>query len=94
MAAPGRAVRSLLRMRPTSCIAKHPISRSRTRVCARTCTRSGDLIGETLRDQGGDEFFDLVEGDRLAAIARREATDGSSELQRRTAGRSRLPPRT
>ena len=28
----------------------------------------GDLIGETLRDQGGEEFFKLVEGDRLAAI--------------------------
>ena len=49
----------------------------------------GLLIGETLRDQGGDEFFDLVEGDRLAAIRRREAMDGSSgDLQRRTEGRS------
>ncbi len=49
----------------------------------------GALIGETLRDQGGDEFFKLVEGDRLAAIQRREggATDGG-ELQTRTAGRS------
>src|SRR5258708_37132625 len=28
----------------------------------------GALIGETLRDQGGEEFFKLVEGDRLAAI--------------------------
>ena len=27
----------------------------------------GALIGETLRDQGGEEFFNLVEGDRLAA---------------------------
>ena len=49
----------------------------------------GLLIGETLRDQGGDEFFDLVEGDRLAAIRRREAVDGSSgDLQRRMEGRS------
>ena len=32
----------------------------------------GALIGETLRDQGGEEFFTLVEGDRLAAIRRRE----------------------
>src|SRR4051794_15777569 len=49
----------------------------------------GKLIGETLRDQGGDEFFNLVEGDRLAAIERRE-TDGAgeSELARRTEGRS------
>ena len=28
----------------------------------------GTLIGETLRDQGGEELFNLVEGDRLAAI--------------------------
>ena len=33
----------------------------------------GALIGETLREQGGEEFFELVEGDRLAAIRRREA---------------------
>src|ERR1700736_5586491 len=32
----------------------------------------GSLIGETLRDQGGEELFELVEGDRLAAILRGE----------------------
>jgi phosphoenolpyruvate carboxylase len=55
----------------------------------------GELIGETLRDQGGDEFFKLVEGDRQAAILRREgmlAAAGAdrqpSELQVRTKGRS------
>src|SRR6266478_8207423 len=49
----------------------------------------GALIGETLRDQGGEEFFKLVEGDRLAAIQRREgdAADGA-ELQQRTMNRS------
>ena len=31
----------------------------------------GNLIGEILRDQGGEEFLALVEGDRRAAIARR-----------------------
>ncbi len=31
----------------------------------------GHLIGETLREQGGDELFELVEGDRLAALERR-----------------------
>ena len=31
----------------------------------------GTLIGEILRDQGGEELFSLVEGDRLAAIRRR-----------------------
>src|SRR5450432_1971536 len=35
----------------------------------------GGLIGETLRDQGGEEFFNLVEGDRLAALKRRRSND-------------------
>jgi phosphoenolpyruvate carboxylase len=49
----------------------------------------GGLIGEMLRDQGGDQFFGLVEGDRLAAIARREgAARGEAELQQRTLDRS------
>jgi phosphoenolpyruvate carboxylase len=49
----------------------------------------GTLIGETLRDQGGEEFFRLVEGDRLAAIQQREAdAAGGSELEERTMGRS------
>jgi phosphoenolpyruvate carboxylase len=48
----------------------------------------GGLIGETLRDQGGEEFFKLVEGDRLAAIRRREGdAEGAAELQARTQGR-------
>ena len=47
----------------------------------------GDLIGEILRDQGGEEFFDLVEGDRRAAIARREGGAAGEPLERRTAGR-------
>src|SRR5882762_9361522 len=52
----------------------------------------GALIGETLRDQGGEEFFKLVEGDRLAAIHRRDgdAAEGA-ELRQRTLGR---PPST
>ena len=49
----------------------------------------GDLIGEMLRDQGGEEFFTMVEGDRLAAIRRREGdAAGAAELQSRTIGRS------
>ena len=49
----------------------------------------GGLIGETLRDQGGEEFFKLVEGDRLAAILRRDGDiEGAAELQERTQGRS------
>jgi phosphoenolpyruvate carboxylase len=49
----------------------------------------GEVIGETLRDQGGDEFLELVEGDRLAAITQREgkATAGD-QLEDRTRGRS------
>jgi len=49
----------------------------------------GGLIGETLRDQGGEEFFKLVEGDRLAALLRRDGDlEGAAELQERTQGRS------
>jgi phosphoenolpyruvate carboxylase len=49
----------------------------------------GGLIGETLRDQGGEEFFKLVEGDRLAAILRRDGDlEGAADLQERTQGRS------
>ena len=36
----------------------------------------GGLVGEMLRDQGGDGFFDEVEGDRQVAIRRR---DGDSD---------------
>jgi phosphoenolpyruvate carboxylase len=49
----------------------------------------GGLIGETLRDQGGEEFFDLVEGDRVAALKRREGdAQGAADLRNRTTGRS------
>jgi phosphoenolpyruvate carboxylase len=49
----------------------------------------GGLIGETLRDQGGEELFKLVEGDRLAALNRREGgISGADDLQSRTEGRS------
>jgi len=48
----------------------------------------GAIVGETIRDQGGDKFFEIVEADRRAAIARREGTGaGDSELEGRTAGR-------
>jgi phosphoenolpyruvate carboxylase len=48
----------------------------------------GGLVGEVLRDQGGERFFDLVEGDRLAAIGRREGrAESAVELVARTAGR-------
>jgi phosphoenolpyruvate carboxylase len=48
----------------------------------------GGLIGETLRDQGGEAFFRLVEEDRLAAIRRRERGPGDQELEQRTMTRS------
>jgi len=48
----------------------------------------GGLVGDVLRDQGGEALFERVEGDRVAAIARRESTDGSAvALLARTAGR-------
>lgn len=48
----------------------------------------GALVGEILREQGGDPLFDLVEGDRVAAIRRRE-DDGADQgaLAQRVAGR-------
>jgi phosphoenolpyruvate carboxylase len=54
----------------------------------------GRVVGEVLRDQCGDALFDLVEGDRRAAIGRRlgEAED-SVELFVRTKGRSAVEAR-
>jgi phosphoenolpyruvate carboxylase len=41
----------------------------------------GGLVGEILREQGGAELFELVEGDRTAAIRRREGEpEGAIEL--------------
>ena len=48
----------------------------------------GAMIGEMLRDQGGEELLKLVEEDRLAAIQRREdEAGGGADLQRLTSGR-------
>ena len=48
----------------------------------------GVVIGEMLREQGGDALFDCVENDRREAIAWREReTAGADELAVRVAGR-------
>ncbi|MGH8249320.1 MAG: phosphoenolpyruvate carboxylase [Steroidobacteraceae bacterium] len=48
----------------------------------------GGLVGEVLFDQGGEELLNLVEGDRVAAIGRREGNPGHAvELVVRTADR-------
>jgi phosphoenolpyruvate carboxylase len=48
----------------------------------------GMLVGEMLREQGGDELYTLVEADRCAAIERRAGIeDSTSELAQRVAGR-------
>jgi phosphoenolpyruvate carboxylase len=48
----------------------------------------GVMIGEMLREQGGDELYALVEGDRCAAIERRDHEGESAlALQARVAGR-------
>jgi phosphoenolpyruvate carboxylase len=48
----------------------------------------GALVGEVLREQGGEELFALVEGDRVAAIRRREGDpEGANELTIRVRGR-------
>ena len=49
----------------------------------------GGLVGEILREQGGEELFQRVEGDRVAAIRRREGDpDGAADLRQRTSGRT------
>ena len=48
----------------------------------------GNLVGEVLRDQGGDAFFEEVEGDRQAAIGRRNGdAEAASQLIIRTSSR-------
>ena len=48
----------------------------------------GRVVGEVVRDQCGDEIFDLVEGDRVAAIGRRQGeAEDSVALVVRTQGR-------
>jgi phosphoenolpyruvate carboxylase len=50
----------------------------------------GALVGEIIREQGGDALFEAVESDRQSAIARRE---GDAEGARRLAERTRnVPP--
>jgi len=49
----------------------------------------GGLVGEVLRDQGGERLFSLVEGDRVAAIGRRNGSPESAvELTVRTSDRA------
>lgn len=49
----------------------------------------GTVVGNVVREQGGEGFFELVEGDRQAAILRREGdAAGGAELRRRTQGRT------
>ncbi|MGB5131583.1 MAG: phosphoenolpyruvate carboxylase [Steroidobacteraceae bacterium] len=48
----------------------------------------GSLVGEVLRDQGGEDLLKLVEGDRVAAIRRREGEpEGAVELIARASNR-------
>ncbi|MDH4259443.1 MAG: phosphoenolpyruvate carboxylase, partial [Gammaproteobacteria bacterium] len=48
----------------------------------------GSLVGEVLRDQGGEALLKLVEDDRVAAIARREGEpEGTITLDMRAADR-------
>ncbi len=48
----------------------------------------GSLVGEVLRDQGGERLLDTVEGDRVAAIRRREGEpEAAVEMVVRTSDR-------
>jgi len=48
----------------------------------------GGLLGNVLREQGGQQLFDWVEQDRLAAIARRGGVTDSEALAARVRGRA------
>ena len=49
----------------------------------------GEIIGNVLREQGGDALYELAEGDRQTAIRRREGLPGAgAELRERVEGRS------
>jgi phosphoenolpyruvate carboxylase len=54
--------------------------------------RLGQLVGELVREQGGEALFDLVEAARRAAIAHREGDDAA--LQELTRLLAELEPRT
>jgi phosphoenolpyruvate carboxylase len=48
----------------------------------------GALVGDVLREQGGDELYELAEGDRQTAIRRRSGSAGVAlELRARVQGR-------
>jgi len=48
----------------------------------------GALVGDLLREQGGDELYELAEGDRQTAIRRRSGSAGVAlELRARVQGR-------
>jgi phosphoenolpyruvate carboxylase len=48
----------------------------------------GEIVGSVLREQGGDELYELAEGDRQAAIRRRGgAAAAAGELRARVEGR-------
>jgi len=54
----------------------------------------GELVGEVIREQGGEALFNAVEGDRQAAIARRQGDpDGAVQLVVRTRDRPALEAR-
>ena len=46
----------------------------------------GDLVGQVVREQGGEDLFDLVEASRHAAIRRRETADEGGVLKRLVEG--------
>ena len=48
----------------------------------------GEVVGQVLREQGGEQLYELAEQDRRVAIARRQGTSGAgAELRERVQGR-------
>jgi phosphoenolpyruvate carboxylase len=64
---------------------KDPVARS-MEALARDVSYLGRVLGEVLREQGGDELFEAVEGLRQAMRARRRGQPGAeAEVERRVA---------
>src|SRR5688572_33336198 len=85
----GRAATTTSRQHRTPVIHRHDLQFPEKDTALREDVHAlGGLVGDVLRDQGGERLFTLVEGDRVAAIGRREGrADSTAELVARTAGR-------
>lgn len=64
-----------------SAVDRHVEFRNKDRPLRDDVSVLGDLVGQVIREQGGDDLFELVETSRRAAIRRRETGDEAASLQ-------------